>query len=648
MKKFLLVLLVLVLCIGSASATNYFYSPFNGLNSPTVGNGWVQPPGTTFSIFNNQLQINFSTTVGAGTAPTLNHTHLAPAIPSTFFFNFQITPKQTDKTLDIELMQGNLRCLDIRATPVGNFSYVNSGGFVKTAMLYSSGIQYNNSLEIWVTNRTFNWNINGVRRVTAGTFRDASCTLINKSRITLSTLNTKFDMDNYCLSSGNRCTTSGVTFFATDRYSGASVFPFTVTLGNGTTKTNSSGNTLFMNFTGVHTYTANVSSSSYLTLSGTVNTSSTSTVNLFFQPNNRISATFRNEENKSIIRKVQYEIQSSTIYGNFTTLNGTFTKTGLPNGLVIIKYTGLSNSTLVNPWNTRYYYLFIPVTNVSSANLTLYLANASRTDFYRPRVLDDNQQVIDDTYLQALRWYPQTNSYEAVEMSNIDIFGRARLDLFFFSVPYKFFVYKNGTLLYQTPSYEFIFDENPSAPIIVRNGSGFTSGCVGSNPIYGNVSFNNATGTFIFSYAATGGDLNSACLEVIRSRGLSQTRNITCSSSTVSSLLRGLNTSVSGSYYARGYAQTNDGIVCIVSTLGFDVKDTARTSWGAMGVFMLVMILIAIGSTLSGQPIFAVLGVIMALVGFGNGMLGLVSLPTIIAGTLAVMGIALIVVVRDR
>jgi uncharacterized membrane protein len=420
-------------------------------------------------------------------------------------------------------------------------------------------------------------------------------------------------------------------------YSGNAVFPFTVTFSNGTTKTNTTGNFLFFNFTnGNYSYTATAANKIVITQN--VEVINSSFVTLQFLPDNKIVINFKNEENRSKITRVAYEIENPSYAGNFSTKNGTATLTGLPLGRIKVTYTGLSNSTLVNPWNTRNYYFFIPLSSTTQANVTLYLLNASRATYLLSTVTNENQNPIDDSYLQVLRYYVQSNSYEPVEMAEPDFLGIAPTNLVFNSVFYKFRVYRNDTLLYETPTPSKLFSTEQF--ITVTTNTPITTNCGLTNGFYGNVT--NSSTSFTFSYNAALSTFSQSCLSVVSLVGAQQITNKTCNTNAQAQILiSGFNFSKTGTYQATGYIINANGQTCTLSSLSITGTDE-NPNFSAFGLFLILIMLLVSITLFSFSPVMSVSLTLLTLIIGGVSALGFLVVPWYVITTFIVLGIGIL------
>lgn len=124
------------------------------------------------------------------------------------------------------------------------------------------------------------------------------------------------------------------------------------------------------------------------------------------------------------------------------------------------------NSTISNNWTLgegeifytasaggyaqRRYYLFkgTPLTNITN-NISIYALNSSKQTSFQLEVQDTSLNPYVDKYTTLVRWYPDLNEYNVVDMGNTDELGTTIIHVEVEDVDYRIGVYeKNGSLIH--------------------------------------------------------------------------------------------------------------------------------------------------------------------------------------------------------
>ena len=225
---------------------------------------------------------------------------------------------------------------------------------------------------------------------------------------------------------------------------------------------------------------------------------------------------------------------NDTIANNWTINEGT------------IFYRGYSGDYV----DRRYYLFDGTIINNVTQNITLYdLLSASQTSF-KLEVEDTSLNPYVDKYTALLRWYPQFNSYQTVDMGLTDTNGETVIHVRTEDVDYRQAVYeKNGSLITLEDPTRFVCLINPctSTITISPTDSDYTS-LLGIDYSF---TYNDTTGIWSFEYSDSSQLTTGMNLTVYKITGTSiysvcnsQTTGfagaITCNTSAYSGTLKGV------------------------------------------------------------------------------------------------------------
>jgi len=275
--------------------------------------------------------------------------------------------------------------------------------------------------------------------------------------------------------------------------------------------------------------------------------------------------------------------------------------------------------------------------NVSVTQKSLYLLNSSASSNIIIEVKDQGLTALVGILVKISKFLPETGEYIVVESQLTDDFGQFVAKLIENNAKYKFEFYdSDGTLLKTSPDVTIACKSTYCIiPFIVEiSFDDFEEFKEISLYTY-ELSFNNATNTFIFSWDDRTGDSTTTRLEV--TRYLLNGSSIVCNT-TSTSTLDVLNCAVGdqeANYKAQAFRKvgTNERRIAIltievgspVSTYGVE---------GLLWVFILLFTLIAVGAfnPTAGAALYGI-GFVMF------GILGLISMPIAVffANTLLVV-----------
>lgn len=245
-----------------------------------------------------------------------------------------------------------------------------------------------------------------------------------------------------------------------------------------------------------------------------------------------VNFTFRDEGTYSIVNNVSLDLITNFSSGSWNTTTGSINITGLPEGIITFRY----NST---GYEERFYYLSIE-DNSTDQELTLYLLNSSKSTNITATVNDNVNRLVEDAYIRALRYNLTTNSYNIVEMARTDSEGEARLHLVQDSEYYKFMLYYPFATLREETEPTYIYGTTLNFQInIVDEALDDYETTLG---ITHNLTYNNVTDNFRFTWSDASGSSQDATLNVYRVTGLRKTLiNTSTASGSSGTLLAAIN-----------------------------------------------------------------------------------------------------------
>lgn len=319
---------------------------------------------------------------------------------------------------------------------------------------------------------------------------------------------------------------------------------------------------------------------------------------LFFS--NSFLLQFRNETtNLPLVNKtVHLQLISGLYANNYTTVNGSINITLLvPDDYQLIYY--------YDPDVPREYY--VTLTNQSAYNLTLYTIDEDIRSLYVPIENDQSGDECVNNTISLLRYYIDINGYRVVEMARTDTLGQAVLSVQANIINYKL-AFTGGCGNFVTAPQKFIDSSNI---YIVTGGQNPLTSFNQIGGVYRNLSFNNATNTYVYTWIDTTNLINKGCLEVSRSVNRTDSQlYFACSSGASGSLIYTINVSTNQSVFsASAWVETNtDFSTYGDGPLSIDFRDVQQV-FGFTGVYMSILLVVAISLFASKSASLQLLGV---------------------------------------
>jgi hypothetical protein len=347
-------------------------------------------------------------------------------------------------------------------------------------------------------------------------------------------------------------------------------------------------------------------------------------------------ATIRDELTQEVITSnVSLIIVGMDISANYSTTNGTIFIQSLELGDYEIIYDS-------DDFYLRRYYLTLSESTGTIFNL--YLLNTSQTNaaLITYELQDENGVDLKNTTIKALRNYPAENAYKIVEMSRSDDNGDGGLHLQKIDPKYKFIVESNGNVIFTGIGAQ-IFNDN----LVIRadTSEDIILSLVTIQAMTDSLTFNNATNNFLYTWNDPTSIVSEVCLTVEKVTGLGISQvNYSCVSSAAGSITLGIGANRTGIYSAIAQVETSTPFSPQISAYLQLVLPSLGVSLGALGLFLGLLIILALA--LTGMFAFksAAATGIMAVIGYiASGFLGLIAVT--IASVIAVIVILVLILV---
>ena len=351
--------------------------------------------------------------------------------------------------------------------------------------------------------------------------------------------------------------------------------------------------------------------------------------------------TFRDEQNLSILL-VDYEYNflfsisgspSKRIYGKHLANNSLYIciNSTISNNWTLeegeIFYSGAGNRTHVE----RRYYFYEPtyLTNATQ-NLSIYDLIASAQTSFKLEIEDTSLNPYVANFTRLIRWYPDLNQYNTVDMGETDETGSTVIHVETEDVDYRIGVYhRNGTLIKLANPIRMVCLVTPCTYTlkISPEESDYTSFL---NIDY-TFTFNSTTNIWSFVYSDTTGITNTMNLTVYRDTGSSSYPICTSTVSGASGAITCNTTGYNGNL--RGVVKRSASPDVVIASKLVSIFTSSLKS--PFGLFLTLLIMIPI------IFIFAIMSPILAIIG---GVISLIpawyfgSVSLTIVGGLAILG----------
>lgn len=273
----------------------------------------------------------------------------------------------------------------------------------------------------------------------------------------------------------------------------------------------------------------------------------------------------------------------------------------------------------------RSYYIRNASISNTTIPLSLYLLNSTLSTTFLIEVQDEYFSAAPNFYVEALRYYPDINSYLVTEVGRTNIYGETLLHLYAEVPYYKFLIYDYGTLKREVSGFKPIcVGGSCELTFIIQPDIENYFKPVSDNTVY-SIRHNNNTGIITYTWADSSGTTSSAQL-IVKKVGVSS--DLTLCDSTVAASSGTINCNISGngtgSFIALPYITQSPET--FLDVYAFTVE-TDYLIFGSDGMFwaILIIMIISIMGLAFGSPIVALM--LPTIVLMLLTLVGIISIP---------------------
>jgi len=175
-------------------------------------------------------------------------------------------------------------------------------------------------------------------------------------------------------------------------------------------------------------------------------------------------------------------------------------------------YTARDISFTGNNLSNNYVYSFAAgsINNDTTLNYTLYLSNGST--FVTAYVRDENNLPVNDSYFAVYKDFGGGN-FTLIENIPLDYEGKAVMSVFPYTTWYKFIIYDTNQIYLSTSATKIT--TSPVYFNIFRGQQIFYS-INTINNVLGNITYDNTTQVFTYTYVDPSATIRQACLNIVR------------------------------------------------------------------------------------------------------------------------------------
>lgn len=475
----------------------------------------------TFSVYNLS---NASTGVASFHNASLNGTYNL-TVQNAQFFNrtFEVQFNATAHTYNATLYQS---ALTVEAFDTASSAQVLA--FNATFLPYQRLETTNGSMTFYTLSGAYNVSVDAVGRFN------------NQTNVTLANLTTTY----VALRSPSTQLNVTVLFF------GSTVSNFTTRIIRQNTdyaqdQTNNTVSGVSTFYVTNGTYNISVDPPGYTLNSTTFTiTGQTIQVNLTVYENTVLNVTFRDAISRNIITYANISIDfiSDAQSASYYTDNGTLYVALLAPATYTLRYSAPGYPLQFNQFT---------INNRTFDTLTLYLMNATNAQNITVSVIDENTLPVEGATVTTLRYDITTNTYLEQESAITNFQGQTQFSMQMNLEYYKFLISYNGELLLTTEP-DQIHDTSLTFQIVI--GETATQSFQEYLDVSYNLSFNNVTRNFAFTYSDLTNTLSGACLYVYIVDLIGRTLiNSSCPSSSAATIVLGAPVSNGSMYLAEAF-----------------------------------------------------------------------------------------------
>jgi len=442
------------------------------------------------------------------------------------------------------------------------------------------------------------------------------------------------DIETYNISAYNH----KLNFTPRDYFSNVSLSNFTLTINNSGVRDTYvvGGDSIILNLTNSLNYTLYVNVTDYAPKTNvtTIDNTSASSYNMYFFRENSIYIRVFDEQTGLLIndRNVSVEFISDGFATENTTSTGALIVYPLIQGDYRVRYGA-------NEYPERLY--FISVTGGETQAIDVYSLKGSSGTNITCAVYDEKGDPVQGSYLKLLKYYLSCNCYKTVEIGETAFDGTTGLLVEFNSELYKILIDYNGKNYLQTTPFKItstilnfyitLEDLDPTGELRKFQ-----------DLVY-DLSYDELTDTFTFTYSDVNNHLARGCLEIFQTSLSSETSlNRTCVNSTGATinLVRPV---LNGSSY-KAKAEVYYGDVRILAEQLLVSKNTGLATIGNGATLLIIFLILTFSLISLWNANVSIVMVLIALI-FAS-MLDLLT----IGGTalMGIIGAGIIIVIQNK
>lgn len=253
--------------------------------------------------------------------------------------------------------------------------------------------------------------------------------------------------------------------------------------------------------------------------------------------------------------------------------------------------------------NKYNYYLYNATFDNTPNGINLYVIDNQNTTAVSFSVTDENDNALEDVYIQVLQKDIGTGTYKTTEILKTDYLGEAIGNIVLFDNFYKFILYRNGTIILETTDtkitgLERIFRVSLTSDYFVNYNI--------YNGITTDLTFSNASKNFTFTFSDPSGLMAYGCLKIVQRSLINDVvLNETCLNSSAGTIERNIGAVGNFTYIGIGIIDINPEFVAEVLSVEFQNEYLRWGESAFLYVFMVVLALATYGIAIS-SPVIAI------------------------------------------
>lgn len=298
-----------------------------------------------------------------------------------------------------------------------------------------------------------------------------------------------------------------------------------------------------------------------------------------------INLSFYDENNGSLINgtAVTIYLSGADQSYNYTTTTGSRLLSGILNQTYTITYSASGYSPRT--------YIFEMVSG--NEKLNLYLLNDSVDTIVLATVTDTFGKKVQGVDIQLQKKNLSGTNYYIVESCLTNALGNCLLHVYLYDTTYKFQLYLNDELKLDSQDTKIV-DSIITFTIVTSANS--ISTIYDQQASTGNISYNNATSTFSFTFNDTRDAFTTICLKTEYTTGITTTPyQSNCSTSNTSTITLTIDQNVGDEWTATGYGVITSTSNYVIDTLSFVVSQW-KARFGKEGLYLFGFFVIGVAA----------------------------------------------------